>query len=62
LPSSSDALDPPPVLLPTLMRLLLRGAGRTMALMGRWGSVPGEAGGELGESMFGRRGAGSSLL
>lgn len=29
------------------MRLALRGAGRTMALIGRGGSVPGEAGGEL---------------
>lgn len=47
--SSSDALLPPPVLLCMLMRLLLLGAGRTMALIGRAGSVPGpgEAGGEL---------------
>ncbi len=29
------------------MRLLLRGAGRTMTLTGRWPSVPGDAGGEL---------------
>jgi len=29
------------------MRLLLRGAGRTMALRGRWGRFPGEFGGEL---------------
>jgi len=46
LPSSSEALLPPPALLCTLMRLLLLGAGRTMALSGRCGSVPGEAGGE----------------
>lgn len=45
--SSSDALLPPPVLLCMLMRLLLLGAGRTMALNGRGGNVPGEAGGEL---------------
>ena len=45
-PSSSEALLPP-VLLLTLMRLLLRGAGLTMALMGRCGSVPGDVGGEL---------------
>jgi hypothetical protein len=30
-----------------LIRLLLRGAGRTMALMGLWGRFPGEVGGEL---------------
>jgi hypothetical protein len=34
-------------LLPMLMRLLLRGAGRTMALSGRGGKLPGDAGGEL---------------
>lgn len=45
--SSSDALLPPPTLLLTLIRLLLRGVGRTMALIGRWGRFPGEAGGEL---------------
>ena len=68
-PSSSEERLPPPVLLPTLMRLWLRGAGRTMALMGRccccccWGSgVPGEAGGEVAEAMVsGARGKGSSL-
>lgn len=49
-PSSSEArlpFAPPPALLLTLMRLLLLGAGRTMALNGRCGRVPGEAGGEL---------------
>lgn len=45
-PSSSDALLPPPALLVVLSRLLLRGAGRTIALMGRCGSVPGDDGGE----------------
>lgn len=45
-PSSSDALLPPPALLVMLSRLLLRGAGRTIALMGRCGSVPGDDGGE----------------
>lgn len=39
LPSSSDALLPP-ALLPTLMRLLLRG-GRIMPLMGLGGGDPG---------------------
>lgn len=34
-PSSSDARLPP-FLLPTLMRLLLLGEGRTMTLIGRW--------------------------
>jgi hypothetical protein len=55
--SSSDALLPPPVLLCTLMRLLLLGAGRTMALKGRAGIVPGdgEAGGELAMSAAGKR-------
>jgi hypothetical protein len=52
--SSSDALLPPPVLLWVLMRLLLLGAGRTMALMGRAGSVPGDAGGELAMSAAAR--------
>jgi len=47
LPSSSEALLPPPALLCMLIRLLLLGAGRTMALSGRCGRVPGEAGGEL---------------
>lgn len=47
LPSSSEALLPPPTLLETLMRLLLRGAGRTMALTGRWGMFPGDCGGEV---------------
>jgi hypothetical protein len=46
-PSSSDALLPPPALLLMLMRLLLRGAGRTMALSGRGGRLPGDAGGEV---------------
>jgi hypothetical protein len=45
--SSSDALLPPPALLPTLIRLLLLGAGRTIALKGLWAKFPGEAGGEL---------------
>ena len=44
-PSSSDALLPPPVLLPTLIRLLLLGAGLTMALSGRGGRFPGDVGG-----------------
>ncbi len=44
--SSSEALLPP-ALLCMLMRLVLLGAGRTMALSGRAGSVAGEAGGEL---------------
>lgn len=52
LPSSSEALLPPPALLETLMRLLLRGAGRTMALRGRWDMFPGDCGGEA-ESMLG---------
>ena len=43
--SSSEALLPP-TLLEVLIRLLLLGAGRTMALMGRWGRVPGDVGGE----------------
>lgn len=47
--SSSEALLPPPVLLPVLMRLWLLGAVlEAMALRGRWGRwPPGEAGGEL---------------
>ena len=45
-PSSSEALLPPPCLLVILMRLELRGARRT-ALMGRGGTLGGEAGGEL---------------
>ena len=53
--SSSDALLPPTLLL-TLMRLLLRGAGRTMALCGRWGRFPGDAGGELAMTGKGGRG------
>lgn len=52
--SSSDALLPPPVLLWVLIRLLLLGAGRTMALIGRAGSVPGDAGGELAMSAAAR--------
>lgn len=44
-PSSSEALLPPPALLPVLMRLLLLGAGLTMALRGRGGRVPGDVGG-----------------
>lgn len=47
LDSSSEALLPPADLPCMLMRLLLLGAGRTMALIGRAGSVPGDAGGEL---------------
>ena len=46
--SSSEALLPPSVgLLDMLRRLLLRGAGLAMALKGRAGILPGDAGGEL---------------
>jgi hypothetical protein len=44
-PSSSEALLPPPALLLTLIRELLRGAGLTMALIGRGGWFPGDVGG-----------------
>lgn len=54
-PSSSDALLPPPALLVILIRLLLLGAGLTIALRGRCGSVPGDAGGELAMAENGRR-------
>lgn len=40
------------------MRLLLRGAGRTMALNGRWEAFPGDCGGEA-EAMFVLSGRGS---
>lgn len=58
LASSSDALLPPPDLLLLLVRLLLLGAGRTMALSGRWGTgVPGETGGEkAGAAALGAKG------
>ncbi len=44
-PSSSEALLPPPALLLVLIRLLLLGAGLTMALKGRGGRFPGDVGG-----------------
>lgn len=53
LASSSDALLPP-TLLDVLIRLLLLGAGRSMALKGRWDSVPGP-GEDGGEAMVGER-------
>ena len=60
--SSSDALLPPPILLCTLMRLLLLGAGRTMALNGRAGSATGDDGGELAMSAAVTSGRGPSRL
>lgn len=44
-PSSSDALLPPPALLLVLNRLLLLGAGLTIALSGRGGRFAGDVGG-----------------
>lgn len=52
LASSSDALLPP-TLLDVLIRLLLLGAGRIMALSGRWGRVPGP-GDDGGEAIVGK--------
>ena len=46
LPSSSEALLPPPALLVMLMRLFVRG-GRIIALTGRDGMPDGDPGGEL---------------
>lgn len=44
------------------MRLLLLCVGRTMALMGRWGSVPGDDGGEgMAEEGKEENGAGSGV-
>ena len=60
--SSSDALLPPPILLCMLMRLLLLGAGRTMALNGRAGSATGDVGGELAMSAAATSGRGPSRL
>lgn len=45
--SSSEALLPPPALLVMLNRLVLLGAALAIALRGREGSPPGDAGGEL---------------
>ena len=46
LPSSSEALLPPPALLVMLMRLCVLG-GRIIALTGRDGLPEGDPGGEL---------------
>lgn len=51
LPSSSDALLPPPTLLATLIRLLLLG-GLIIALSGRCGKADGDPGGELAMALI----------